>query len=206
MSVLYRVRARLLACCVAAVAVVGAIGFAPTAGAANLVTGSTYLAVGDSLTYGYHAKQFCGRNCQKRLRGSDKLRRRLRQRLRQHAESPAAQTSDREPRVPGGDHGHGRQRSGRAVHRVLLRRRADRQPVPVRVPAQTVHAQHAAGRSRSDPQSKPQRQPDHGRPGSQRHSAVPQAHLRLPVDVHVHRTRTGPERAVESGGESQQHR
>jgi lysophospholipase L1-like esterase len=58
MSIFNDVRARLLACCVAAVALVGAVAFAPTAGAANLVTGSTYLAVGDSLTYGYHAKQF----------------------------------------------------------------------------------------------------------------------------------------------------
>ena len=58
MSFLYRARARLLACSIAAVAVVGGLAFAPTAGAANLVTGSTYLAVGDSLTYGFHAKQF----------------------------------------------------------------------------------------------------------------------------------------------------
>ena len=58
MSVLTRARARLLACCVAGLAVLGALVFAPAAGAANLVTGNTYLAVGDSLTYGYHAKQF----------------------------------------------------------------------------------------------------------------------------------------------------
>jgi len=48
----------LLACCVAAVAVVGALAMAPPAGAANVVTGSTYLAIGDSLSYGYHQKQF----------------------------------------------------------------------------------------------------------------------------------------------------
>ncbi len=58
MSVLHRVRARLLACCVAAVAAVGALVFVPAAGAANVVTGSTYLALGDSLSYGYHAEQF----------------------------------------------------------------------------------------------------------------------------------------------------
>src|SRR5271165_4281671 len=58
MSVLYRARARLLVCCVAAVAAVGALVFVPAAGAASLVTGSTYLAIGDSLTYGYHAAQF----------------------------------------------------------------------------------------------------------------------------------------------------
>jgi lysophospholipase L1-like esterase len=58
MSVLHRARARLLVCCVAAVAAVGAVVFVPAAGAANLVTGSTYLALGDSLTYGYHAAQF----------------------------------------------------------------------------------------------------------------------------------------------------
>src|SRR5271167_4844889 len=58
MSVFHRARARLLACLVAAVAVLGALVFVPTAGAANVVTGSTYLALGDSLSYGFHAKQF----------------------------------------------------------------------------------------------------------------------------------------------------
>ena len=58
MSVLNHARARLLVCCVAATAVLGGLAFAPAAGAASLVTGSTYLALGDSLTYGYHAKQF----------------------------------------------------------------------------------------------------------------------------------------------------
>jgi lysophospholipase L1-like esterase len=46
----------LLVCCVAAVAALGAIAFAPAAGAAQV--GSTYLALGDSLAYGYHAAQF----------------------------------------------------------------------------------------------------------------------------------------------------
>lgn len=55
MSVLHRVRTRLLVC-VAAVAALGALAFAPAAGAAKL--GSTYLALGDSLTYGYHQAQF----------------------------------------------------------------------------------------------------------------------------------------------------
>src|SRR5271157_206259 len=49
MSVLYRARARLLGCCVAALAALGALVFVPAAGAANVVTGSTYLALGDSL-------------------------------------------------------------------------------------------------------------------------------------------------------------
>jgi lysophospholipase L1-like esterase len=58
MSVLYRVRARLLVC-VAALATLGALALAPAAGATtNLVTGTTYLALGDSLAYGYHAAQF----------------------------------------------------------------------------------------------------------------------------------------------------
>jgi lysophospholipase L1-like esterase len=56
MSVLYRARTRLLVCCVAATAALGALGFAPTAGAAKV--GSTYLALGDSLAYGYHQAQF----------------------------------------------------------------------------------------------------------------------------------------------------
>jgi lysophospholipase L1-like esterase len=55
MSVFERVRAR-LPLCVAAVAALGALAFAPAAGAAKL--GSTYLALGDSLTYGYHQAQF----------------------------------------------------------------------------------------------------------------------------------------------------
>ena len=55
MSVLHRVRARLLVC-VAAIATVGALALAPAAGAAEI--GGTYLALGDSLTYGYHAAQF----------------------------------------------------------------------------------------------------------------------------------------------------
>src|SRR5271155_620523 len=57
MSILHRGWARLLVCA-AAIATVGALAFTPTAGAAPIVTGSTYLALGTSLTYGYHAKQF----------------------------------------------------------------------------------------------------------------------------------------------------
>jgi lysophospholipase L1-like esterase len=56
MSVLHRVRTRLLVCCVASVAALGALVLAPTAGAAKL--GNTYLALGDSYAYGYHAAQF----------------------------------------------------------------------------------------------------------------------------------------------------
>jgi len=55
MSVLSRVRAHLLVC-VAAIATLGALAFAPAAGAAKI--GSTYLALGDSLAYGYHQAQF----------------------------------------------------------------------------------------------------------------------------------------------------
>jgi lysophospholipase L1-like esterase len=56
MSVLYRVRARLLLC-VAAIAAFGALALAPAAASAEGV-GSTYLALGDSLAYGYHQAQF----------------------------------------------------------------------------------------------------------------------------------------------------
>jgi lysophospholipase L1-like esterase len=56
MSVLHRIHGRLLVCCVAAVAALGALVFAPAAGAAQV--GNTYLALGDSLAYGYHAAQF----------------------------------------------------------------------------------------------------------------------------------------------------
>src|SRR5271163_4547668 len=56
MSILNRVRARLLVCCVACVAVLGALVLAPAAGAFNV--GSTYLALGDSLAYGFHEAQF----------------------------------------------------------------------------------------------------------------------------------------------------
>jgi lysophospholipase L1-like esterase len=56
MSVLSGVRTRLLVCCVAATAALGALALAPTAGAAKV--GSTYLALGDSLAYGYHQAQF----------------------------------------------------------------------------------------------------------------------------------------------------
>ena len=55
MSVLYRARARLLVC-VAALAVFGALALAPAAGATGV--GNTYLALGDSLAYGYHQAQF----------------------------------------------------------------------------------------------------------------------------------------------------
>ena len=55
MSVLYRVRARLLVC-VAGLAALAALAFAPAAGARGI--GSTYLALGDSLAYGYHQAQF----------------------------------------------------------------------------------------------------------------------------------------------------
>lgn len=52
----YLTRTRLFACCLAAVAAMGALAFASAAGAAQV--GNTYLALGDSLAYGYHAAQF----------------------------------------------------------------------------------------------------------------------------------------------------
>ena len=55
MSVLCCVRAR-ASLCLAAIATLGVLVFAPTAGAAKI--GSTYLALGDSLAYGFHAAQF----------------------------------------------------------------------------------------------------------------------------------------------------
>lgn len=55
MLALYRVCARLLVC-VAALAAFGALALAPAAGAKG--PGSTYLALGDSLAYGYHQAQF----------------------------------------------------------------------------------------------------------------------------------------------------
>jgi lysophospholipase L1-like esterase len=55
MSVLRRARTRLLVCCIAATAAL-ALVFVPTAGAAKI--GNTYLALGDSLAYGYHQAQF----------------------------------------------------------------------------------------------------------------------------------------------------
>jgi lysophospholipase L1-like esterase len=56
MSVTSRIRTRVLACCVISVAAIGALILAPTAGAAKV--GSTYLALGDSLAYGFHQAQF----------------------------------------------------------------------------------------------------------------------------------------------------
>ena len=56
MSVRSRIRTRLLASCVVAVAALGALVFAPAAGANS--AGGTYLALGDSLAYGYHQAQF----------------------------------------------------------------------------------------------------------------------------------------------------
>jgi lysophospholipase L1-like esterase len=55
MSALYRVRTRLLVC-VAALAALGTLALAPAAGAKGI--GTTYLALGDSLAYGYHQAQF----------------------------------------------------------------------------------------------------------------------------------------------------
>ncbi len=55
MSVSTRVRGRLIAGCVAACAVC-ALAFAPAAGAVTV--GNTYLALGDSLAYGFHEAQF----------------------------------------------------------------------------------------------------------------------------------------------------
>lgn len=46
----------LLACCLAVVVALSALAFASAAGASNV--GNTYLALGDSLAYGYHAAQF----------------------------------------------------------------------------------------------------------------------------------------------------
>jgi lysophospholipase L1-like esterase len=55
MSALHRVRARLLVC-IAALAAFGTLALAPAAGANG--PGNTYLALGDSLAYGYHQAQF----------------------------------------------------------------------------------------------------------------------------------------------------
>lgn len=55
MSALHRVCMRLLVCA-AALAAFGALALAPAAGAKGV--GSTYLALGDSLAYGYHQAQF----------------------------------------------------------------------------------------------------------------------------------------------------
>ncbi len=76
--------------------------------------------------------------------------------------------------------------NGSGVRTGTLRRRSDRHPVPVRVPAPPVHHGLAALRRAGDPQSKPQRQPDHARHRLQRRAAVPRAHVRLPGDVHMH--------------------
>jgi lysophospholipase L1-like esterase len=54
MSVLHRISTRIV--CVAAVAALGACLFAPAASAGTI--GSTYLALGDSLAYGFHLAQF----------------------------------------------------------------------------------------------------------------------------------------------------
>lgn len=56
MSVSHRINARVLVPCVAALALMGGLVMAPAAGAAKV--GNTYLALGDSLAYGYHAAQF----------------------------------------------------------------------------------------------------------------------------------------------------
>jgi len=56
MSIFSRMRACVLACCVVAAGALGTLILAPSAGAAK--TGTTYLAVGDSLTYGFHEAQF----------------------------------------------------------------------------------------------------------------------------------------------------
>jgi lysophospholipase L1-like esterase len=53
MSVFQRAHTRALVCCVA---VLGVLAFTASAGAATV--GNTYLALGDSLAYGYHAAQF----------------------------------------------------------------------------------------------------------------------------------------------------
>jgi lysophospholipase L1-like esterase len=55
MSAFDRVRARLFACAALVVAL-GALALAPAAGASG--PGNTYLALGDSLAYGYHQAQF----------------------------------------------------------------------------------------------------------------------------------------------------
>jgi lysophospholipase L1-like esterase len=55
MTVLHRVRARLFVAA-AVLAAFGALALAPAAGAKS--TGSTYLALGNSLAYGYHQAQF----------------------------------------------------------------------------------------------------------------------------------------------------
>ncbi len=59
MSVFRRTFARLLAPCAAVFVLFGTLALAPSAGATGTVkVGNTYLALGDSLAYGYHRAQF----------------------------------------------------------------------------------------------------------------------------------------------------
>jgi lysophospholipase L1-like esterase len=56
MALPHRIRVCVLVPCAAALAIFGALTLAPAAGA--IKAGNTYLALGDSLAYGYHAAQF----------------------------------------------------------------------------------------------------------------------------------------------------
>jgi lysophospholipase L1-like esterase len=56
MSVFSRIGTRALVCCIASTVALGALVLSPAAGAAKV--GTTYLALGDSLAYGYHQAQF----------------------------------------------------------------------------------------------------------------------------------------------------
>jgi lysophospholipase L1-like esterase len=56
MSLSHRIHPRVVVLCAAVATMAGALALAPSAGAARV--GGTYLALGDSLAYGYHAAQF----------------------------------------------------------------------------------------------------------------------------------------------------
>ena len=75
MSTLYRARARLLILA-AVMAALGALVLAPAAGAIG--PGKTYLALGDSLAYGYHQAQFNQELEEKGYVEAGELQRRLR--------------------------------------------------------------------------------------------------------------------------------
>ncbi len=99
MSISHRARARLLACLLAAAATLGALAFAPTAGAAKR---RKHLPRARRLARLRLPRGPVQERARKqRLRRTVDVRRRLRRRLRRRAEARASQTADHQRRLPG---------------------------------------------------------------------------------------------------------
>ncbi len=185
MSLRDSLRACSLACCAVAIAALGALALASGAGAFSL--GGTYLALGDSLTYGYHQAQF-GEELKKGEVNPATFDEGYVNDFSRVPETRQPETAAHQRRVPGRDERNVHQRLGRISG--FCAGGPTGTPFPYSLPAPPLHRRLAAWRRAGDPRKQPQRQPDLPGHRGERRAAVPGAHVRLPGDRHLqHRHR-----------------